>query len=1550
MDLTQSIDKALQYLITIEEKIMFSCMKEKSLEIDFFDLASYHPDLTEQIMEEYDEGMRILNLSLETYCSNNDLKKPYIRLFNISESRRVLLGNIRSEDIGKLIFTDGKIRHKGEVKPRITRIKVECPACVPKGTLVHTPSGLTPIELVSKISCVDYNMNLRSVIPTVINVGEKEVWIINDDVECSGNHQWFVYRNGITKVVQTKDLNIGDELYIINDKQMCYLQNPPSIVLHNKQRKEEGLDKKNMFNKMQRSSINSNSTRIRESKTRQPKNKRILSYREKVFNPNSKNTKHKSQTNKKEINQVEDSFKKRKRTSENKYNEQFETTSQISKTTSKSLIQAWKTMWRERISEERENSPEMCEMRDKSKTISSSYKPYSYRQQNKKFDDYVQIMSYKLTSIRNTQEKKEMYDLIVPNYNNFILENNLITHNCGNVLNILQTTEDLKIASRCSCGRKGPMRIINKEYVDTQYLSVQENFKDLQAGEQPRYKTILLTGKDLTNPLKERKYLPGNTIRVIGVIKEIQKKNHKGTISTTSDLIIEANNIINLEQEMGDINISSEEEEKILEVSKDPKIYDYIYEAIAPGIMGCDVAKRALILFMFNGSKNKDSSVRTDTHLLFIGDPATGKSQLLNSANEIHPRSCYLSGPNVSAAGITATVTKDEKFGWILEGGPLTIYNNGVVIIDEFEKADIAAQNALHVPLEQQKVIVAKANISTELVAETQLLCAANPVDGRFYLDKDIKSQINLPDTLFSVDYSEPLLIKKDGKIELVKIGEFIDKYYVSEKDETPLVINDDVKVVSMNPQNFKMEWKPIKYVFRHSLNDGLKELVLETGRRVKITEGHSIYVWKHGEIKHIPTKEITTGDYVIIPKTLPITSEHPKEINLVTELLKLPEKETKTIYLHNVPREAMIRMGIKNPSWKNRRMLPFSYSKLLNEQELKTCVLKSRGGVKNPIPIIIPLNGELSRLLGYYVAEGSLFVSTSSSHLISLAFHRKETHLHDDIKRICKNLFNHDVSIVKDSRNGMKVNIANKIVYLLFSKILKLTRGSHNKRIPEIIFNLSKDNQKEFLRAYHDGDYCTTVSKYLMSDLQYLLLMNDMMTASSTVDPYEVVFPDGHIGRSGISYRLNDADRIIRSMKGIKKYSYIPLNPIKETLISISQLGCKGNYAGKKKSSKYITGDAFWKKIFRPDVKRRLKVLTLLREPMNVTCFCELCGIGKKDKNYLSRREYKRQYLERLFKKGLVSRKLIKNAYYYSTSERGFEAIKKINVVKKLLIGDLAFVKVKEINDVNPSNKYVYDVSVETNENFVAGIGGILCHNSRFDLVIPFVDKPSEHSNKLPGSIITKFELASKGKVRSLLLDENNPFSNTDFLRKYLLYVIRTSTPLITRSKVSDLEKFYNDLKKMELNVNHRIINLRQMDALVRLSMAHAKITMKQFVTKTDTDFVIKLFKDNWKLYGYDVDAGAPPDIQAISEGGISYSAHEKKDILLDTLDLAMKINNTKTIIKSLIKELLLDSEIFSSEREFDTLFDKLVSRGDIYRPKTLKIDDIIEELVGVI
>ncbi|MFC1691564.1 minichromosome maintenance protein MCM [Nanoarchaeota archaeon] len=325
---------------------------------------------------------------------------------------------------------------------------------------------------------------------------------------------------------------------------------------------------------------------------------------------------------------------------------------------------------------------------------------------------------------------------------------------CGNKINVLQLDTKFKEPSKCNaCGRKGRFWLLDKELIDVQKIVLEESPETLEGGEQPKRINLFLKD-DLVSPLGDKKTNPGTRILITGIVKEIPIILRTGGQSTRFDLMVDTNFVETVEEDFGDITITAEEEQQIKEIAKDKKVYKKMMDSMAPSIYGHERIKEAIIYQLMGGvQKTRTDGVtsRGDMHVLLIGDPGSGKSQLLKRATNIAPKARYVSGKGASGAGLTAAVVRDDFLkGWALEAGALVLANKGFVMIDELDKMSKEDASAMHEALEQQSVTISKANIQATLRAETTVLAAANPKFGRFDPYEMLAKQIDMPSTLIN--------------------------------------------------------------------------------------------------------------------------------------------------------------------------------------------------------------------------------------------------------------------------------------------------------------------------------------------------------------------------------------------------------------------------------------------------------------------------------------------------------------------------------------------------------------------------------------------------------------------------------------------------------------------------------------------------------------------------------------------------------------------------------------------------------------------------------
>ncbi|KAI0014919.1 MCM-domain-containing protein [Xylariomycetidae sp. FL0641] len=292
------------------------------------------------------------------------------------------------------------------------------------------------------------------------------------------------------------------------------------------------------------------------------------------------------------------------------------------------------------------------------------------------------------------------------------------------------------------------------QFVDQQIIKLQEAPDQVPVGELPRH-VLISADRYLTN-----RVVPGSRCTIMGVFSIYQNKGSKNS-STGAAVAIRTPYLraVGIQTDTdstakGNATFSEEEEQEFLELSRRPDLYNVMADCIAPSIYGNRDIKKAILCLLLGGSKKilpDGMKLRGDINVLLLGDPGTAKSQLLKFVERAAPISIYTSGKGSSAAGLTASVQRDQSTReFYLEGGAMVLADGGVVCIDEFDKMRDEDRVAIHEAMEQQTISIAKAGITTILNARTSVLAAANPIFGRYDDMKSPGENIDFQTTILS--------------------------------------------------------------------------------------------------------------------------------------------------------------------------------------------------------------------------------------------------------------------------------------------------------------------------------------------------------------------------------------------------------------------------------------------------------------------------------------------------------------------------------------------------------------------------------------------------------------------------------------------------------------------------------------------------------------------------------------------------------------------------------------------------------------------------------
>lgn len=299
------------------------------------------------------------------------------------------------------------------------------------------------------------------------------------------------------------------------------------------------------------------------------------------------------------------------------------------------------------------------------------------------------------------------------------------------------------------------MLILNRKHFHREQLSnalihlPQSLLSISTAGRIPRSKDCILLA-DLCDQCK-----PGDEVEITGVYSN----NYDGSLNTDQGFpvfatVIMVNHMVVKNSKHVVSSLTDEDVATIQKLSKDPRIMDRVIASIAPSIYGHDFIKRALALTLFGGeAKNPGDKhkVRGDINMLICGDPGTAKSQFLKYTEKIAPRAVFTTGQGASAVGLTAYVRRNQVTReWTLEAGALVLADQGVCLIDEFDKMNDQDRTSIHEAMEQQSISISKAGLVTSLQARCAVIAAANPIGGRYDPSMTFSENVNLSEPILS--------------------------------------------------------------------------------------------------------------------------------------------------------------------------------------------------------------------------------------------------------------------------------------------------------------------------------------------------------------------------------------------------------------------------------------------------------------------------------------------------------------------------------------------------------------------------------------------------------------------------------------------------------------------------------------------------------------------------------------------------------------------------------------------------------------------------------
>lgn len=1054
------------------------------------------------------------------------------------------------------------------------------------------------------------------------------------------------------------------------------------------------------------------------------------------------------------------------------------------------------------------------------------------------------------------------------------------------------------------CHKPGKFELVveKSDFIDWQKIVVQERPEEVPGGQIPRSIETILTG-DIVDSVR-----PGDRVIVSGILRVLAltglpERRGSGTIFS---FYIDVNHIDVQEKVLEEITITREDEEKIRELARDPWIREKIISSIAPGIYGYWDIKEAIALLLFGGTPKilpDGTRIRGDIHVLITGDPGTAKSQLLQFTSRLAPRGLYTSGKGSTAAGLTATVLRDKITGeYYLEAGALVLADGGIACLHP----------DTHVIIDKEWV-----KIGDLFRPESAIKALSNGELVELNYTKNETVSIDLSD-LSSKRTTATCIRRKPWKGKLIKLT------------------FESGNEILLTPEHLLIDGETLEWKKAEELKPGNRVLSL----RKVLGHNNEIYI-----LDVIPHNWLVIIDahekeelYEVISKFYGSVHKLARDSNK-----KIYENESR-LYIEVELLRGLLKDAGKYEDWR-RRTLTY----LIENRVEKLSVSK--------------VTPELAYLLGLFLGNSK---STTDSKRGEVSIK-----LPSDYKVVCEaaikfltEITSRRPTIVVENNEADPGDRSNFIGLRIESSILSHLFEYLAEREWTRLLKLPDDALRGFIAGLVDSAglfYVTSKNSANKGDqISYLDIelrsVDQARLISIILRRFDICSKimrkkDKVILRVSEDHDLSEIVDIIKPYstpsKNVRIISTKKPKPLgEETIPKVLSIGLAKEIINKVQP-KALTESGLREVIYRASrgelalTKRwlnRLRVKLLHALPEEVLNLLTLVT----SRDYYVDRVTDVSYIEfegfvydlyvpglhNYLAEGIIVHNCIDEIDKMRDEDRSaiHEALEQqtVSIAKAGIVARLN-ARTSVLAAGNPKyGRYDSTQPVSRNIDLPPTI------LSRFDLIFIVQDIPNaDHDRRLAKHILGIHTEAEKARG----------FVDSQLLKKYISYARRYIRPQLTPEAIKLIEEFYVNLRQASLVTSEGgpsaiAITPRQLEALIRLAEAHAKIALKSKATIEDAEEAIRLVMATLSRVGFDIESGKI-DID-ILETGVSASRREKKKRFASFLSKLLDEVGGEIELNELYKR----AQEQGFEKDFVLeVIDELKKSGEIYFPKIGRI-----------
>ncbi|MBI4147763.1 hypothetical protein HY490_00560 [Candidatus Woesearchaeota archaeon] len=881
--------------------------------------------------------------------------------------------------------------------------------------------------------------------------------------------------------------------------------------------------------------------------------------------------------------------------------------------------------------------------------------------------------------------------------------------------------------------------------------------------------------------------------------------------------------------------------------------------------------------------------LQIDNHHNFVANGIiVHNSQMLKRISHVSPRGRFISGKGVSGAGLTASVVRDEFLGgWSLEAGALVLTNLGVCCIDELDKMSKDDTAAMHEALEGQSY-----HPDTEI-----LLADGTRTTIRTFVDGLMKQT---PDEIIN--------------------GINCEFFFPDDKH----ILTTDFQTIT--PAR-------VARVSRHPAPEFFYQITYSNGRRIVVTPEHPLFVYTNGHVTELPAGAATPGMTVPAPRTLPLPEQD------------IPLRQPQQTYHHSKP-----------------HTLPTN------------------------------LTPPLARLLGYVITEGHSY-QRSANRTYEIGVSNTDFSIITDVERLFGTLFATAIirnvqpaaRRTKATKNLATVRCNSHPIYDFFTdNFPEVMTKSPAKRAPPCLFKATLLCVREFLTAAFRGDGVletddfgySTASRLLAEDYQDLLLRFSIPT----------IIREEHCGthtyyKTIVTGRLTDKQRFVETIVCISDHRHSRIRSLlqrasnkrnqRDPVLPEHARAIHSALLDLRMEDGYLSG--LLGKGHTPSTETLTPYVARIQQRLhknggtpqeirnnNAVPVMELATRLHRSPAHIYNCEMETHHAHDQYLTVLRQ----------AVADKQDHVNTLIRPVIDFLQSDIRLLRITRVDKIqNPGVPMVYDVTVMPHKSFISQ--GVVLHNTvtiskaniqatlrcettvlaaanpkfgrfdpydtianqitlvptlinRFDLIFPIKDVPDQKKDEKMARFILSLHKNSTVVSEGTL--------TTDFVRKYIAYARQHHSPKLTDAAIQEIEDYYIKMRASSSGggVKSIPISARQLEALVRLSEASARLHLRNKVLAKDAKKAIEIVDYYLRQVAYDEKTGTI-DIDRIATDVSAQTRN--KIIIVKEIIAELEAKHGKAVPIDEINKLAVNKGV--TESELDEVIQKLKRAGDLFEPR---------------